>query len=244
MIALFAAAPANGQAATADSGLVIEINVPAFRLDALLDTTVLRSFKVAIGMPRYPTPTGEFAITEVEWNPWWHPPESEWASKDTVTPPGPQNPMGRVKMSLGSTVRVHGTPVPSSIGTAASHACIRMKNGDAIALARIVQSYGGVTLTDAGIDSILGENTSRRVVLRESVPVRIVYRLVELRGEELRFYPDVYRRGRDSVQVDAIRLLIEAGHDSSGIDRALLSRVVREGARSTTRVRIALLVPG
>ena len=150
LLALLVASPASSQATPrADTGLVIEINVPAFRLDALLDTHVVRSFTVAIGMRRYPTPAGEFTITEVEWNPWWYPPESEWASKDTATPPGPGNPMGRVKMPLGSTVLVHGTPIPSSIGTAASHACIPMQNADAIALAKLVQAHGGAPMTDA-----------------------------------------------------------------------------------------------
>ena len=106
--------------------------MPAFRLDVLADTQVIRSFAIAVGMRRYPTPIGDFAISDVQWNPWWNPPASPWAEKDTITPPGPGNPMGKVKLPLGSLLFVHGTPLTASIGKAASHACIRMRNADAI----------------------------------------------------------------------------------------------------------------
>ena len=94
-----------------DVTLAIEINVPAFRLDVRADTQVIRSFAIAVGMRRYPTPTGDFVISEVQWNPWWNPPDSPWAENDTVTPPGPGNPMGKVKLPLGSLLFVHGTPL-------------------------------------------------------------------------------------------------------------------------------------
>lgn len=213
--------------------------MPAFRLDVRADTQALRSFPVAVGMPRYPTPTGDFAIAEVEWNPWWRPPDSYWARNDTVTPPGPQNPMGKVKMPFGRALYLHGTTVPSSIGKAASHACVRMHNADAITLGKLVQAHGGATLSDAGTDSIiLRWRPTRLVELPAPVPVRIVYRLVELQGEELVVYPDVYRRGREGIEADALALLAAAGYDTASVDRSLIRRVMTEGARSPARVAI------
>jgi murein L,D-transpeptidase YcbB/YkuD len=244
LLALSAFSPAYSQATAArEPKLAIVINLPAFRLDVRLDSMLLRSFTVAIGMRRYPTPAGEFAITEVEWNPWWHPPESPWASEDTVTPPGPRNPMGRVKMALGGTLYVHGTPLAASIGSAASHACIRMTNTNAITLARLVQSHGGAELTEEATDTILQRGKpSRRVRLTTPIPVQVVYRLVELQEDELHFYPDVYRRGREGVETDALLLLSEAGHDTSLVDRRFLARVARDGGRAPVRVRISQLV--
>jgi len=229
--------------AALDSTLVIEINVPAFRLDVLADTQVIRSFAIAVGMRRYPTPIGDFAISDVQWNPWWNPPDSPWAEKDTVTPPGPRNPMGKVKLPLGSLLFVHGTPLNESIGKAASHACLRMRNTDAIALARLVQASVGAPLSDATLDSLLQRwEPSRRVALPVAVPVRIVYELVERRADELVFHPDVYRRGREGVFASAMALVAAAGYDTARVDRVRLERAASDGARSRTTIEIKLLV--
>lgn len=237
---IFPATAIQGQlVATPQSGLSITINVPAFRLDVHADTQTLHSFPVAVGMRRYPTPTGDFAITEVEWNPWWRPPDSYWARNDTVTPPGPGNPMGKVKMPFGRALYLHGTPVPSSIGRAASHACVRMHNADAITLGKLVHLYAGVAVSDAEIDSIIQRwRPTRLIELPVPVPIRIVYRLVELQRGELVVYPDVYRRGRDSVEADALALLAAAGYDTAVVDRGLIRRVARDAVRSPARVTI------
>jgi hypothetical protein len=223
----------------------IEVNLPAFRIDVLADTTTVRSFPVAVGMRRYPTPLGDYSITEVQWNPWWRPPASPWAAKDTVTPPGPSNPMGKVKLPLGPLLYLHGTPLPSSIGKAASHSCIRMHNADAVTLARLLQSEAGAAITEAAVDSLLRWwRPTRRVPLGSPVAVRIVYRLVERRNDELVFHPDVYRLGRGTMESDALALLAAAGYDTNLVDRTLLQRAIRDGARTATAVRIPqLFVP-
>jgi murein L,D-transpeptidase YcbB/YkuD len=230
--------------AARDSTLVIEINVPAFRLDVLADTQVIRSFDIAVGMRAYPTPIGDFAIAEVEWNPWWHPPDSPWAAKDTVTPPGPGNPMGKVKLPFSRLLFMHGTPLAQSIGRAASHACIRLRTADAIALARLVQTAGGALLQDAALDSLLERwQPSRRVALQYPIPVRIVYELVERRGDELVFHPDVYRRGRADVIARALVLISAAGYDTAQVNRDRLESIADRGAKARTSVKIAQLLP-
>ena len=230
----------DGQPVAApQAGLDIEINVPAFRLVVRADTGIIRSFPVAVGMRRYPTPTGDYEITEVHWNPWWRPPDSPWAEKDTITPPGPRNPMGKVKMPLGRALLVHGTSQPASIGTAASHACIRLHNTDAVALAKLVQENAGANVPEGATDSLLRRwRPSRRIPLRSPVPVRIVYNLVELHGDTLAVYPDVYRRGRDTIEADALALLATAGYDTAAVDRDLVRSVAEKGARARTKVAI------
>ena len=150
--------------------------------------------------------------------------------------------MGKVKMPFGRALYLHGTTVPSSIGKAASHACVRMHNDDAITLGKLVQAYGGAALSDAGTDSIIqGWRPTRLVELPVPVPVRIVYRLVELQGDELVVYPDVYRRGREGIEADALALLAAAGYDTASVDRSLIRRVMTEGARSPARLTIPRL---
>jgi lipoprotein-anchoring transpeptidase ErfK/SrfK len=86
-----------------------------------------RTFGVATGAARYPTPLGKFEII-VKWrNPWWYPPQSDWAKDAKPIPPGPGNPLGTRWMGISSpAVGIHGTPDPASIGYSVSHGCIRM----------------------------------------------------------------------------------------------------------------------
>ena len=86
-----------------------------------------RTFGVATGQARYPTPLGNFQII-VKWrNPWWYPPASDWAKDAKPIPPGPGNPLGTRWMGISSpAVGIHGTPDAASIGYSVSHGCIRM----------------------------------------------------------------------------------------------------------------------
>ena len=86
-----------------------------------------RTFGVATGQSSYPTPIGRFTIVTMARNPWWNPPDSEWARGQKPVPPGPGNPLGTRWMGLSAPgVGIHGTPDPASIGYSASHGCIRM----------------------------------------------------------------------------------------------------------------------
>jgi lipoprotein-anchoring transpeptidase ErfK/SrfK len=90
------------------------------------------NFGVAVGQPIYPTPVGKFTIVTMQRNPWWYPPDSEWAAGASPIPPGPGNPLGTRWMGLSASgVGIHGTPDAASIGYSASHGCIRMRIPDA-----------------------------------------------------------------------------------------------------------------
>jgi lipoprotein-anchoring transpeptidase ErfK/SrfK len=86
-----------------------------------------KTYRVAVGMTAYPTPTGVFRIINKEVDPIWDPPDSPWAVGQDPVPPGPGNPLGTRWMGLNSPgIGIHGTYAGSSIGKAASHGCIRM----------------------------------------------------------------------------------------------------------------------
>jgi lipoprotein-anchoring transpeptidase ErfK/SrfK len=86
-----------------------------------------RTFGVATGQSSYPTPTGRWTIVTKQRNPWWYPPNSDWARGEKPIPPGPGNPLGTRWMGLSAAgVGIHGTPDAASIGYSASHGCIRM----------------------------------------------------------------------------------------------------------------------
>jgi lipoprotein-anchoring transpeptidase ErfK/SrfK len=111
----------------ANFGPVIVIHRGSNRLALFNGEKPWRSFRVATGQSQYPTPTGSFSIVDMQRNPWWRPPDSDWAKGLKPIPPGPGNPLGTRWMGLSAPgVGIHGTPDPASIGYSASHGCIRM----------------------------------------------------------------------------------------------------------------------
>jgi lipoprotein-anchoring transpeptidase ErfK/SrfK len=87
----------------------------------------VKTFRVAVGTSQHPTPRGLFSVIQKQRNPAWNPPDSPWAAGLGPIPPGPGNPLGtRWIGTSASAVGIHGTYATSSIGTAASHGCIRM----------------------------------------------------------------------------------------------------------------------
>jgi lipoprotein-anchoring transpeptidase ErfK/SrfK len=91
-----------------------------------------KEYGVAIGTPGYPTPRGEFTIINKRKYPTWSNPGSAWAaSMPSYIGPGPGNPLGTRALYLDTPgIRIHGTSKDYSIGTAASHGCMRMHRWD------------------------------------------------------------------------------------------------------------------
>ncbi len=113
-------------------GPVVVIRRGSRRLSLYSGMRFVRSFAIAVGMSRYPTPLGRFSIVRKERNPTWDPPNSDWARGLGPVPPGPGNPLGTRWMGLSIFgVGIHGTPSAASIGYSASHGCIRMHIPDA-----------------------------------------------------------------------------------------------------------------
>jgi lipoprotein-anchoring transpeptidase ErfK/SrfK len=131
-------------------GPVIVIRRGANELRYYIGSKLVRKFGVATGQAVYPTPTGTFSIVDMQLNPWWRPPDSDWAKGLDPIPPGPGNPLGTRWMGLSAPgVGIHGTPDDASIGYSASHGCIRMHIPDAEWLFHHVQLGTPVVITDA-----------------------------------------------------------------------------------------------
>ncbi len=113
-------------------GELIVIRRDAKRLSLYNGMKLRRDFGIATGQAQYPTPLGNFHII-VKWrDPWWYPPDSDWAKDAKPVPPGPGNPLGTRWMGISApAVGIHGTPDAASIGYSASHGCIRMLISDA-----------------------------------------------------------------------------------------------------------------
>ena len=243
VMSLVLGAPAAGSQTTRD--LSLDLNVPAFRLDVFERDVLRETYTVAVGMPKHRTPRGEYVITSIEWNPWWIPPKSEWARKERVTPPGAANPMGFVKLDFAPLYFLHGTPWVSSLGSAASHGCVRMRNVDAWRLARMVYHAADPAASDSAIDDWVRDTmTTTHVDLAPLVALRIRYDVVEVRGDSLLTHLDVYHLvGGVSVSL-TMQALARAGVDTSLVDSASVVRLVRRARRAPQRVPIgSLLAP-
>lgn len=91
------------------------------------------TYRCAIGTPSHPTPKGEFEIVLKRYLPTWvNPALNGWgADMPKSIPPGPGNPLGTRALNLSASgIRFHGTTAIGSIGTAASHGCMRMRRAD------------------------------------------------------------------------------------------------------------------
>jgi lipoprotein-anchoring transpeptidase ErfK/SrfK len=116
---------------------VITIDKAHFRLRLFKALKFRKSYGVAVGQPAYPTPSGRFAIQSKQVNPVWSVPNSPWAGElqgTTVEGGSAANPLKARWMGIANGVGIHGTGEDWSIGTRASHGCIRMHVPDVIDL--------------------------------------------------------------------------------------------------------------
>lgn len=155
-------------------GLIVDISDR--RLYVMSGDDVVQTFPVAVGDEGYDTPAGSFTIRRMIWNPSWTPPASAWARDKKYEAPGsPGNPMGRVKMFFREPdYYIHGTGLASSLGNARSHGCLRMRNIDAVQLARLVMINGGGTQEQSWYEqTIANPTTLREVTLPRPVTIRV-----------------------------------------------------------------------
>ena len=129
---------------------VITVDREHFKLRLYKALKFRKSYGVAVGQPAYPTPTGRFAITSKQVNPVWSVPNSPWAGElqgTTVEGGSAANPLKARWMGIANGVGIHGTGEDYSIGTRASHGCIRMHVADVIDLFKRVPVGTPVLIT-------------------------------------------------------------------------------------------------
>jgi lipoprotein-anchoring transpeptidase ErfK/SrfK len=118
-------------------GTIVTVDQRHFRLRLFKRLRFVKSYGVAVGQPAYPTPNGLFSIANKAVNPTWTVPDSPWAGalrNETVPGGSSQNPLKARWMGIVNGVGIHGTAESGSIGSRASHGCIRMRVADVIDL--------------------------------------------------------------------------------------------------------------
>jgi len=108
---------------------VIIVNRSTFKLTLYKNLKVAKTYGIAVGQVGLETPAGLYHIQNKAENPAWHVPNSAWAGDlaGQVIPAGdPGNPIKARWMGIFDGAGIHGTSDDGSIGSAASHGCIRM----------------------------------------------------------------------------------------------------------------------
>jgi lipoprotein-anchoring transpeptidase ErfK/SrfK len=115
----------------------IIVDRSAFRLTLYKRLKPAKTYSIAVGQVGLETPAGLYHIQNKAVNPAWNVPNSDWAGDlaGTVVPGGaPDNPLKARWMGIFAGAGIHGTDAIGSIGSAASHGCIRMRIPDVIEL--------------------------------------------------------------------------------------------------------------
>jgi lipoprotein-anchoring transpeptidase ErfK/SrfK len=100
-----------------------------------------KSYTIAVGQQGLETPAGLYHAQDKQVDPSWHVPNSAWAGSlaGQVIPPGPADPLKARWIGIFNGAGIHGTDELSSLGSAASHGCVRMSIPDVIDLYDRVQ---------------------------------------------------------------------------------------------------------
>ena len=222
-----------------DPPLRIVLNVPAHRLYVFENGEHTKTFKVSVGLPGHQTPAGEYKLSQAIWNPWWHPPASPWAEGRKPEPPGPTNPMGRVKLNFAPLLYIHGTTDRVALGDPASHGCVRMMNEDLLEFTRLVQSYTTPGVAADVLDRLAANpSETREFNFKRSVPFEVVYNVAAVTNGFLYVYPDVYRKVDAPEYETQVRdVLADNGIEYDDVDHRL-KQLLKQGQR--TRVAISL----
>jgi lipoprotein-anchoring transpeptidase ErfK/SrfK len=122
------AIPMAAQATTATSTdrhrRIVLVSIVDRKLAVMDGDEVIATFPVAVGATKSPSPIGVFQIVSRVPNPTYYRP-------GTVIPSGKNNPLGTRWVGLSEKgYGIHGTNAPGSVGHAASHGCIRLRNRD------------------------------------------------------------------------------------------------------------------
>ena len=157
--------------------LTLEVSLAQRAVNVYRGGQPIGSYPAAVGSTEWPTPTGEWTISQVIFNPRWLPPkDEEWAEDEKTAEPGARdNPLGVVQLVYDAPNSIHGTNEPQSLGKAVSHGSVRVSNNVGVGLARLVMRAGGASQDDAWIENALRNRTERaEVIIPNPVPIRVV----------------------------------------------------------------------
>lgn len=190
----------------------IVVNIPAFRMDVFDSGRLVKSYKVGIGYPQFPLPQGLRKAQTIIFNPTWTPPDEPWVTlpRGTVIEAGSKlNPLGLIKIPIGSPSLIHGGKPLAKIGTFASHGCVGLTNAQVTDFAKVLADASKTELSAEKMAAYMKNRRRTQVVkLANLVPVELRYETIVVEGGKLHVYRDVY--DQDTNTEENLRAVLEA----------------------------------
>ena len=184
----------------------IVVNAPAYRMDLFQDGKLTKSYKIGIGYPEFPLPSGMRQAKTIIFNPTWTPPDEPWVkggveAGKTIGAGSKQNPLGPIKIPIGLPSLIHGGKNPAKLGTFASHGCVGLTSPQIQDFALNLAKISGLELTEKDITNYEKEKTeTKNVSLDKSIPVELRYETIVVVDGKLFIYRDVYERGTNTEE--------------------------------------------
>ncbi|MCA1608997.1 MAG: L,D-transpeptidase, partial [Acidobacteria bacterium] len=182
----------------------VVVNAPAYRMDIFENGQLKKTYRVGIGYPEFPLPTGLRKAETIIFNPTWTPPDEPWvkgkfAPGKTVAAGSKDNPLGRIKIPIGLPSLIHGGKDPSRLGTFASHGCVGLTNTQIRDFASEISALSGSQISPETINGYLKEkDRTKDVKLGQPVLVELRYETIVVENGQLKIYRDVYEYGTNT----------------------------------------------
>ncbi|MGJ1292140.1 L,D-transpeptidase [Sphingobacterium sp. UBA6308] len=194
----------------------VVVNAPAFRMDVFQQGKLIKTYKVGVGYPEFPLPTGVRKATNIIFNPTWTPPDEPWVkgkvSPGEKVPAGSKlNPLGPIKIPIGMPSLIHGGKDVSKLGAFASHGCVGLTDGQVQDFTQQLAQISGSPISAEKIADYEKKNTkTESVKLTQPVLVELRYETIVAQDGQLHIYRDIYERGTNTVE-NATRVLDNYG---------------------------------
>ena len=225
----------------------VVVNAPAYRMDIFRDGKLVKTYKVGIGYPEFPLPTGLRRATEIIFNPTWTPPDEPWV-KGKVQPGkkveagSKLNPLGPIKIPIGLPSLVHGGKQPGRLGTFASHGCVGLTNAGVQDFARELSSLAGSEIAADEIKNYEKQKTeTKNVKLAQPVPIELRYETIVVEDGKVNIYRDVYERGTNTeenlrrvLQAHGVSMESLSEQERTALTTALQKMAVDAGGQKVT----------
>ena len=194
----------------------IVVNTPAYRMDVFDGGRLIKSYKVGIGYPEFPLPTGLRHARVIIFNPTWTPPDEPWVAKmknisagQKVAAGSKLNPLGPIKVPIGGPSLIHGGKSPAKLGTFASHGCVGLTTPQMQGFTKLLAQLGGAQLTDTELaDYARNKTETKQIKLERQIPVELRYETIVVEDGKLHIYRDVY--DQETNTEENLRAVLEA----------------------------------
>jgi lipoprotein-anchoring transpeptidase ErfK/SrfK len=200
----FAVAGTKPNSVPTDTRVVV--NAPAYRMDVFRDGQLLKTYRIGIGYPEFPLPTGMRRASEIIFNPTWTPPDEPWVKGKvqpgkTVEAGSKLNPLGPIKIPIGLPSLIHGGKAEARLGNFASHGCVGLTDKLVQDFSLVLAQISNTQLMPEDVKNYEKQKTeTKNVKLAAPIPVELRYETIVVEDGKLKIFRDVYERGTNTEE--------------------------------------------